>query len=94
MPCLVEIDQVVLEKKISQFRQCNLLFPYFLPMEKGGVLHFNKREYTSSKDALCQVWLKNETVKRLQKDQRTDGQTDDRQQAIGKNHLSFNDQLR
>ena len=93
MPSLVEIDEVVLEK-ISQFRQCNLLFPYFLPMEKGGVLHFNKREYTSSKDDFCKVWLKNENVKSLHKDPRTDGQTDDRQQAIGKAHLSFNDQLR
>ena len=27
-------------------------------MEKGGVLHLNKLESPSPKDALCQVWLK------------------------------------
>ena len=30
----------------------------YLPLEKGGVLHLNKLESPSPKDALCQVWLK------------------------------------
>ena len=29
-----------------------------LPLEKGVALHLNKFEYTSPKNALCQVWLK------------------------------------
>ena len=51
MPSLVEIGQVVLEKKIFKFR-------YYLPLEKGGALYFNKLESPSPKDALHQVWLK------------------------------------
>ena len=35
----------------SQFRN-------YLPLEKDGVLHLNKLESPSPKDALCQVWLK------------------------------------
>ena len=31
---------------------------YYLPLEKGGALHLNKFEFSSHKDALCQVWLK------------------------------------
>ena len=34
------------------------LFCYYLPLEKGMVLHLNKLESTSPKDALYQVWLK------------------------------------
>mgnify|MGYP003691681831 CR=1 FL=1 len=34
------------------------LFGNYLPLEKGGALHLNKFESPSSKDALCQVWLK------------------------------------
>ena len=34
------------------------LFRNYLPLEKGGVLHLNKRESPSPKDALSQVWLK------------------------------------
>ena len=36
---------------ISQFRN-------YLPLEKGGAHHLNKFEFSSPKDALCQVWLK------------------------------------
>ena len=39
MPSLVEIGHVVLEK-IFKFCQC--IFVYFLPLEKGMVLHLNK----------------------------------------------------
>ena len=37
-----------------------MYFPYFIlsPLEKGGALHLYKLESPSSKDALCQVWLK------------------------------------
>ena len=35
-----------------------LLFCYYLPLEKGGDLPMNKLESPSSKNALCQVWLK------------------------------------
>ena len=34
------------------------LFCNYLPLEKGRVLHLNKLESPSPKDALCQVWLK------------------------------------
>ena len=34
------------------------LFRYYLSLEKGGALHLDKFEFPSSKDALCQVWLK------------------------------------
>ena len=37
-----------------------MYFPYFIlsPLEKSGALHLYKLESPSSKDALCQVWLK------------------------------------
>ena len=34
------------------------LFHNNLPLEKGKALHLNKLESPSSKDGLCQVWLK------------------------------------
>ena len=34
------------------------LFRNYLPLEKDGVLHLNKFESPSPKDALCHVWLK------------------------------------
>ena len=34
------------------------LFCYYLPLEKGVALYFNKFESPSPKDALCLVWLK------------------------------------
>ena len=34
------------------------LFHYYLPLEKGGALHLNKLESPSSRDTLCQIWLK------------------------------------
>ena len=35
-----------------------LLICYYLPLEKERTFHSNKLESHSSKDALCQVWLK------------------------------------
>ena len=34
------------------------MFHYYLPLETSRVLHLNKHYFPSSKDALCQVWLK------------------------------------
>ena len=59
VPRLVEIVQVILEKKNFKFRKCVFsLFHNYLPLEKGGALHLNKLKCSSPKDALCQVWLK------------------------------------
>ena len=86
MPSLVEIGPVVLEKKIFKFRQCILAISYYLPLEKVGAFHLNKLESPSSKDALCQVWLKlAEWFWRRKVYRRTDRQTDGRtdRQTIG-----------
>ena len=48
----------ILEKMIFKVCQYILLFPYYLPLEKGMALHLNKYDFLSPKDALCQVWLK------------------------------------
>ena len=59
VPRLVQIVPVVLEKKIFKFLQCIFsLFRNYLPVEKAGALHLNKLESPSTKNALCQVWLK------------------------------------
>ena len=54
---LVKIGSVDLEKK-KYFVHVFLLFRYYLPLEKGRGLHLKKLESPSSKDALCQVWIK------------------------------------
>ena len=41
-----------------KFVNVNSIFPYYLPLEKGGALLLNKLEFPSPKDYLCQVWLK------------------------------------
>ena len=56
MPNLVEIGQVVLEKKI--FKICQYIFAIISPWKRAGALHLKKFEFPSPKDALCQVWLK------------------------------------
>ena len=58
VPNLVEIGQVVLEKKILYFVDVLRLFQNYLLSEKGRALHLNKLDSPSPKDALCQVWLK------------------------------------
>ena len=58
VPSLVEICPVVLEKKIFNFINVFSLFLHYLPLKKGGILHLIKLESPSSKEALCQVWLK------------------------------------
>jgi hypothetical protein len=51
---MIEFGLLVLEKKIF----LNLLFRYYLPLEKGYSLGLNKLESPSPKNDLCQVWLK------------------------------------
>jgi hypothetical protein len=65
-----------------------LLFRYYLPLERGYPLTVNKLESPSPKD-LCQVWLKlvQWFWRRIWKCKSL--QTDARQQAIRKAHLSF-----
>ena len=61
MPSLVEILPVVLGKKIFlNFFNDYLLFRnyMYLSLEKGVSLLLNKLEFSSPKDAFCQVWLK------------------------------------
>jgi hypothetical protein len=45
--------RLILEKILT-----NLLFRYYLPLEKGYLLPLNELESPSPKDDLCQVWLK------------------------------------
>ena len=48
------------EGDFLKFRQC-IYFCFFcnyLPLEKGRAFYLNKHESPSSKNALCQVWLK------------------------------------
>jgi hypothetical protein len=47
VPSLVEIDPVVLEKILKYFFCIFLLFCYYLPLEKGAVLHLKKLESPS-----------------------------------------------
>ena len=59
MPSLVEICQVVLEKKI--FFNLSMYFCNFViisPFQKSWILHLNKFEFPFPKDALWQAWLK------------------------------------
>ena len=84
MHSLVEIGPVVLEKKI--FKISSMYFCYFLfipTWKRPWPFHLNKLESSSSKDALCQVWLKlaqwfwrrRWKVKSLRTDGRTDRRT-------------------
>ena len=86
----------VLEKKILNIFNIILHFRYNLPLEKGVALHLNKLKSLPPKDALCHVWLilaqwlwrswKCEKFTDEQTGRLTDGQRDDRQQAIRKTH--------
>ena len=58
VPNLVEIGPVVLKRGFLNILNIILLFCYYLPLEKGMVLHLNKHKSPSSKDALGQVWMK------------------------------------
>lgn len=34
------------------------MIPNYFPLREGMVVHFNKLEFPSHNDVLCQVWLK------------------------------------
>ena len=54
---LIEIDQVVLDKKSLSFYNVFLLFRNYLPVEKSMVIYLNKLGSPSPKDAWCQVLI-------------------------------------
>ena len=58
MQSLVDVEPVVLEKKIFKVLNVFSIFRNYLPLEKGGALHLNKLESPSPKDALYEDWLK------------------------------------
>ena len=85
VPSSVKIGPVGLEKN---FLISSMFFRYFVfisSWKRNRVLHFNKLESPSPKDALCQVWLKLaqwfwrrwRNVESLQ----TDGRTTDNRQS-------------
>ena len=45
-------------RRFLNFDNVFSLFRNYLPLKKDGVLHFNKLESSSLKDASCQIWLK------------------------------------
>ena len=55
---VTSIGQVVLKSKIKKFCQFIFSISYHIPLEKDGTLPLNKLEFSSPKDALCQLWLK------------------------------------
>ena len=42
----------------DEFLSLSIYFHYYLPLEKSMILHLNKDDFPSPKDALYQVWLK------------------------------------
>ena len=79
MPSLVEIDPVVLEKKIFKVFDIILIFLLLSPIGKGVTLHLNKLESPPPKNALCQAWLKLTKWflrRRLKREKFTNRQTD------------------
>ena len=53
----LKLAQWFWRRRFFKFVNVFFLFHNYLPLEKGGVLHLNKFESPSPKDALCQVWL-------------------------------------
>ena len=58
MPSWLKLARWFWRRRFLNFVNVFLLFPNYLPFEKGEALHLNKLESPSPKDALCQVWLK------------------------------------
>ena len=54
----LKLAQWLWRRRFFNFVNVFSLFRNYLPLEKGAALHLNKLEFPSSKDALCQVWLK------------------------------------
>jgi hypothetical protein len=92
LPGLIEIGPVVMEKIFFFNFSVFLLFPYYLPLEKGVSLQLIRVESPSPKSDLCQVWLKltqwfwrrGRRYKSLQTDRRTGGRrtTGDRNSSL------------
>ena len=45
-------------KRFFNFVNAFLIFCYYLPLEKGMAFHLKKLKLSSTKNDLCQVWLK------------------------------------
>ena len=54
----LKLAQWLWRRRFFNFVSVFYLFYNYLPLEKGRVLHLNKLESPSPKDASCQVWLK------------------------------------
>ena len=78
-------------RRFLKFVNVFSLIPYYLPLEKGVVLHLKKFESPSPKEALCQIWLQLDQwfLRRKWKCEKFTDRRTDRQQAIRKAHLSF-----
>ena len=85
---LVEIDPVVLEKKIFKFRHYIFAISRLSPLDKGLTLHLNKLESSFPKNALSLVEIVKVILKKKVKMWKVYEQTDGRQ-GIRKAHFSF-----
>ena len=77
----LKLAQWFSRRRFFNFVNVFSLFRYYLPLEKGGVLHLNKLEFPLPKDAFCQVWLKLDQWfwrRRWKCEKFTDGRTDGR----------------
>ena len=54
----LKLAQWFWRRRFFNFVNVFSLYRNYLPLEKDGALHLNKLESPSSKDSLCQVWLK------------------------------------
>jgi hypothetical protein len=86
---LIEFGLLVLKKEIFKNVQCIFTLSLLSPLGEGLCPSFEKLEFPSPKDDLCQVWLKlvQWFWRRSQKCKSL--QTDAGQLAIRKAHLSF-----
>ena len=55
MPCVVDIDPVVLKEKVQNFVYLFSLFRNYRLLEKIMALHLDKLDFPSTKNALCRV---------------------------------------
>ena len=54
----LKLAQWFWRRRFLNFVNVFWLFPNYVPLGKGGVLHLKKLESRSTNDVLCQVWLK------------------------------------
>ena len=76
-------------ERFLDFFNVLLLFHYYLPLQEGMVLHLNKLESNSPKDAICKVWLKLAQWFWRRISYFSSMHTDSGQKVIRKAHLSF-----